>query len=177
MSDQYLLSCHCGRQIAIAPRQAGETIECCCGAKLQVPTMREITALEPAPTESGSPLNGKDWGWRQQVRLLGVLLVFASIVIGAVLFLNRPVSPFKVLPPEVLQRSAQKLTPLQTWNEWEAAKRGLDRRIDQKHADAMVRFHIWLTANAVLALLGIGLIAAPMLVRPRPAVAVAEDGH
>ncbi|MBU4273778.1 MAG: hypothetical protein KKE86_09145 [Planctomycetes bacterium] len=162
MSSKYLLPCRCGQQIAIEPRQAGETVVCRCGASLHAPRMLEIMALEPAPAESGPPPSGVGWGWRQRTKLLGVILLSATIIAGVILLLSRPVSRFEVLSPEEVQRNAHKLTPSETWDHWQWAKRGLDRRTDQQHAAAVVRFRIWLAATVVLALAGVGLIAVGM---------------
>ncbi len=166
MSSKYLLPCLCGLQIAIEPRQAGETVVCQCGAKIQVPSMLEIRALEPAPVESTSPRPAEAWGWRQLLKMLGVILLLVAII--SWVLLERPVSRFKVMPPEILQRSAQELTPSQTWDQWQWAKRGLDRRIDQQYVDAMLRFRIWQSVFVFLpALAGVGLIAVGMVPHSR----------
>ena len=162
MSSKYLLPCRCGQQIAIEPRQAGETVVCRCGASLSAPRMLEIMALEPVPAESGPPPSGVGWGWRQRTKLLGVILLSATIVAGVMLLLSRPVSIFQVLSPEEVQRNAHKLTPSQTWDQWQWAKRGLDRRTDTVHARKMKSYRIWLAATGVLALTGVGLIAVGM---------------
>lgn len=115
----------------IEPRQAGEEIVCRCGAKLHAPTMLEIRALEPAavpPVETVS----SSWGWRHQLRLLGTLALLAGIFAGGWFYYTRPISDSDKIPPEVLQRSAHNLTPVQTWSEWQSVKQGLDSRIDQK---------------------------------------------
>jgi len=174
VSAKYLLPCRCGQQMVIEPRQAGETVVCRCGATLQVPRMLEIVVLEPAPAESGSPRSGAVWGWRQRIRLLGVMLLLVSIIAGACLYLNPPVSRFKVLPSEELQRKARKLTPSETWWEWQRMKQGLDRWIDQQHAAELVRYRIWQAVTGALAIVGIGLIAAGMApIRARPGGRVA----
>ena len=160
MSSKYLLPCRCGQQIAIEPRQAGETVVCRCGTKHQVPSMLEIKALEPAPVESTVPRPAEAWGWRQLLRLVGVMLLLLAIIFWVLL--ERPVSKFQVMSPEEVQRNAHKLTPSKTWDHWQWAKRGLDRRTDQQYAIKLVRFRIWLAATGVLALAGVGLIAVGM---------------
>ncbi len=158
MSERYLLPCRCGQQITVEPRQAGETVVCGCGQQLQVPRLREVMALEPAPAESAPPPSAAVWGWRQMIRLIGVILLAASLVIGGVLFLNRPVSQSQRRSPEQLKRYAHKLTPLETWGHWEWAKKGVDRRVDLQYARKMTSFRIWLGATAALGLIGAGLI-------------------
>jgi len=52
---RHLLSCSCGKTLAIEAGQAGETIRCSCGAELEVPSFREIRklplAVEPPTTK------------------------------------------------------------------------------------------------------------------------------
>ncbi len=162
MSSKYLLPCRCGQQIAIEPRQAGETVVCRCGATLPTPRMLEIMALEPVPAESDPPPSGVGWGWRQRTKLLGVILLSATIIAGVMLLLSRPVSRFEGLSPEEVQRNAHKLTPSQTWDQWQFYKRGLDRRTDTVYARKMKSYRVWLAATGVLALAGVGLIAVGM---------------
>lgn len=90
------------------------------------------------------------------------MLLSATIIAVVMLFLSRPVSRFEVLSPEEVQRNVHKLTPSETWDYWQWTKQGLDRRTDQQHAAAVVRFRIWLAATGVLALAGVGLIAVGM---------------
>lgn len=160
MSSKYLLPCRCGQQIAIEPRQAGETVVCRCGTKHQVPSMLEIKALEPAPVESTAPRPAEAWGRRQLLRLLGVMLLLVAIILWVLL--ECPVSRFQILSPEEVQRNAHKLTPSKTWDHWQWAKRGLDRRIDTAYTRKMKSYRIWLAATTVLALSGVGLIAVGM---------------
>lgn len=51
-ATKYLLPCSCGQRITIDIAQAGQQITCACGQSLEVPTMRGIRALEPAPEAS-----------------------------------------------------------------------------------------------------------------------------
>ena len=162
MSAKYLLPCRCGQQIPVEPRQAGQKVVCSCGATMQVPRLLEIMALEPAPDESKTRPTAASWGWRQRTKLLGVILLSIAVVAAGLLLMNRPVSRFDVVSPEEVLRNAHQMTPTETWNYWQWAKQGLDRRIDQEHAAAVVRFRIWLAASAVAALTGGGLIVLGM---------------
>ncbi|NLF06481.1 MAG: hypothetical protein GX594_00660 [Pirellulaceae bacterium] len=159
MNNKYLLPCRCGEKLSIELRQAGEEVVCRCGARMQVPTMLEIRALEPAAAADETSARGAaSWGWRQQLRLLGVFLMLSGIFAGGWLFLTRPIAIADVMPPEVLQHSAKKLTPAQTWTEWQRAKLGLDRRQDTRYIAARTRYHIWISVSGVLALGGVALI-------------------
>lgn len=168
MSNKYLLPCRCGEKTPIEPRQAGEEIVCQCGARLQAPTMLEIKALEPVPVAAGASVAGlTSWGWRQALKLLSVLLFLTAIIFGGWFFYTRPIAISDVLPPEVLQNSASKLTPNQTWTSWQMYKQGLDRRTNTKYMTERTRYHIWMTVCGVLALVGVGLFAIGAI-RPRP---------
>ena len=44
---KYLLPCSCGKTVTVDVGQAGQSLRCECGRKLEVPTMRAIRQLEP----------------------------------------------------------------------------------------------------------------------------------
>jgi hypothetical protein len=161
VSAKYLLPCPCGAQMIVEPRQAGQTVPCACGSTLQVPTLLDMTALEPAPsvvvTSEPTP---QAWGVGQQMRLLGTVLLLAAIVLDVLLYIDPPRSRFDVIDPEWLQTYAQKLSPVETLRQWEYAKQGLDRHVDQKYLDDVSKFHLKVVAVAALALAGVVLIAA-----------------
>ncbi len=127
MSSKYLLPCVCGQEIAIEPRQAGQTVACRCGASFEAPTMREICALEPAPDDLRPPPAGATWGWRQGLRLLGAVVLLSALGWGLWLYLSPPVSRFDVFDPEMIRKDAYSMPPSVTWDNWEKAKEGLDR--------------------------------------------------
>jgi hypothetical protein len=160
VTAKYLLPCSCGQQVVIEPRQAGETIPCFCGAPLQVPTLLDMAALDPAPPELAATPPAPTWGWKHRLQLSGVVLLLLAIILGVLLHFERPIAPFDTINPEQLQQDARKLTPSRTWDIWEMMKQGLDRRTDQKYADAMFRFRVWQAAVAGVALCGIAMIVA-----------------
>jgi hypothetical protein len=160
VTAKYLLPCPCGRQLVVEPRQAGQTIACACGQLLPVPTLLDMTALEPAPLASASPPPRSTWGLKQRFRLLGIVVLLAAVFLGVLVCLGRPVSRFDTIDPDQLLRIAKTLPPSRSWDVWETMKQGLDRRVDQNYLDAMDQFHLKLGAIAGLALLGVGLIAA-----------------
>ncbi|MBN1394151.1 MAG: hypothetical protein JW959_03940 [Pirellulales bacterium] len=162
--DRYLLPCRCGRTVPVEPRQAGETVVCRCGARLSVPSMLEIKSLEPAPSESVAVRPAEVWGWRQLLKLLGVLLLLEAVASWALL--ARPTSRFQELSPEEVKRNAHQMTPAQAWDHWQWARQGLDRRTDQKYAAAVERYQIWRVVLVFIpALAGVGIIALAMMRR------------
>ncbi len=161
MSAQYLLPCRCGHSIVVEPRRAGEMTVCpACGASQQVPTMREMADLEPAPRGAQRSPAGAAWQWQQQALLLGAVLVIAAIVLGIVFFVKRPIPDIDNVDPDRIRQSAQKFTPLVTWHYWTLMKQGLDRRIDQRYTDRLAIYRIQLAFAGVVGLTGAGLIVA-----------------
>ena len=158
MSTQYLLPCRCGHQFVVEPPQAGETLSCSCGAMLQVPTMLEMTALEPAPSMVPTASTADGWGVRQGVLFLGIVFLLAALGIGvAVHHWMRPIPPADLINPEHIREVAKRLRPVQTWETWEAMKQGIGRT-DAVYAAALVVYHGLLVIPGVLTVLGIGAI-------------------
>jgi hypothetical protein len=85
-SQLYLLPCSCGEKIRVRTRNAGETVTCQCGARLQVPTIRGLRQLESiddveevsAPTRS--PLEGPFFS-------IGLLGMIGGLILVAVTLL------------------------------------------------------------------------------------------
>ena len=61
MSQQYLFTCECGEQIAILPRQAGESRSCQCGGQIVLPTFREIRQLPTLETDETKEKAKANW--------------------------------------------------------------------------------------------------------------------
>ena len=45
MSQRYRLTCQCGKEYPVEASQAGRTIECTCGVRLNIPSMLKIKRL------------------------------------------------------------------------------------------------------------------------------------
>ena len=158
MNAKYLLPCRCGRQMTVEPREAGQTSLCPCGQSLLIPTMLEITRLEPAPAETSLPpkaagagptpccSRGLRWLWWQSL--------------WRACFATLPGGSHRRHRSQALRLSAHKLPPLRTWQYWQLMKQGLDRRVDQMYMDRMTAYHFWQGAAAVTALIGVALIGS-----------------
>jgi hypothetical protein len=129
---------------------------------LDVPTMLDITALEPAPTVvvTNDVVPQAAWGWHQRLRFLGIVLVVAAVMGGVWLYIERPRSRFDAIDPEQIRRTAESLSPSRTWDVWETMKQGLDRRTDEQYAAALLRFRTWQAVIAAIAVCGVALIVA-----------------
>ncbi len=182
MSANYLLPCRCGQRLVVEPRRAGETIICSCGASLQIPTMLEMARLEPAPVESVASPADSGWSWRQRMLLVGIVLVSVAIFAGFLVFISQPIPPINQIDPEQIQENAKRLSPVRTWEIWQAMKQG-PGRIDQRYAAALVRFHAWAGITAVVAAIGgafliMGWMPAPDSTRKGDAVPTSpSDSH
>ena len=86
---EHLLTCRCGRKIAVSRSQAGQELSCECGQRLQVPTLRGFAELPIAPSETlpakpyatAFPANSerKAWGgWRGTIMAISVALLVIS---------------------------------------------------------------------------------------------------
>lgn len=62
----------------------------------------------------------------------------------------------------MVRQHVYSLSPSATWDYWEKAKEGLDRRVDQKYADKMAVYGIAQGFLVLLALIGAGLIVVGM---------------
>ncbi len=158
MGAKYYLPCHCGHQLIVERSQAGETVHCTCGTSLQVPTLLQMNMLEEVTESATARKPSPTWGWRERLRLLGIILLIVSLIGGGVLLWSRPRNdPFS---PEEIQRAARALAPVDTWENWQRMKQGLDRRIDKRYEAAMEKFRIWRAVSVVVGLSGIALIVA-----------------
>ena len=162
MSAQYLLPCRCGQQNVVQPRQAGETILCCCGASLEVPTLLGMADLEPAPQPSTPLPSTTGWGIKHRLRLLGIVLVLSAVGGGVWLYMHQPASRFDQIDPELIRQNYKKFTPSVTWDGWRYMQKGLDRRIDENYAAAVLRFRAWQIVVGAVTLCGIMLIVVGM---------------
>jgi hypothetical protein len=161
VSAKYLLPCRCGQNVVVEPRQAGETTVCSCGQSLPIPTYLEMTALEPAPDEPVAPVPGSTWGWRQQMVLVGIVLLSAAVAVGILAYTSRPITPIEVfdLNKSQVEENAKNLSPVKTWLFWNNMKQvGLIRHTNPKYEAAMVVFRVEQTVAVALALAGLALI-------------------
>jgi hypothetical protein len=94
MSD-YLLPCACGQKLPVSVRHAGHVIQCSCGARLEVPTLRGLAELEPAET---APAKARVWGDRQRVAFVLGTVALAAVALAGYLLVQLPPRP---VPPEL----------------------------------------------------------------------------
>jgi hypothetical protein len=146
-----------------------------------VPTMLEVAALEPAPEELApeSAQTEEAWGGDRRMLMLGAVMLLVAVVLGALNYGKRPKAPIDALNPDMLRRGVQTMPPAITWQNWKAAKQGLDRRPDQQYADALTVYR-WKQGFALLlavvgaVLVGLGVARLRKSASPRGPLLRAE---
>jgi hypothetical protein len=61
----YVFTCNCGEEHLIETSQAGQKIECKCGASLQAPSLREMRSLPQVETSAQPVDKGERWSQMQ----------------------------------------------------------------------------------------------------------------
>lgn len=169
MATKYLLPCTCGKKIPVESRQAGEEILCDCGLHLTAPTMLSMRKLEPLPSESINGTGLESWGARQRVMLVGCFILLGFVAWASVLFLDRPEPPVPEIDRETIASQVERFSPARAWRAWHIQRAlGLDRSATDRvvaYEEQASQYHIWLTVAACGALVGLGLIVIPLLIR------------
>src|SRR5665213_22995 len=112
MSPRYLLPCTCGLSTPVETAQAGETIHCPCGAKLDVPTLRGLRNLPSVPLEAGAP--GPTWHPGKGILFLGVLAILAGLGIEAYLRWSVP-----TVDVASIHKGSLTMSPADSWQTWQ----------------------------------------------------------
>jgi hypothetical protein len=122
MGMKYLLSCLCGRQHTVQTSQAGDQVDCPCGERIEVPTLRELSQL-PAVRPESAATGQQHAGWS---RRQGILFVAGALLL--ILAAASVVLIYHALPPQTLpgrngvaaglDARADKLTPAETLQLW-----------------------------------------------------------
>jgi len=155
MSNTRLLPCSCGRKVPVRPSQAGQTVRCECGAELQVPTWREIVALEPASPEPPGKTAGA-WGWPERLLLLGLAGLVVAVALCAYLLVTRP----REFTAADIRRLVEPFSPAATRRAWQKVlRRGLDPCADDASWEqVMARFRLQMGFTAGLAAVAFVLV-------------------
>jgi len=171
---RYLLPCPCGNNIAVEPRQAGESLRCSCGKVITAPPMLQIKALEPAPELEQPKPAASSWGVRQGVVLSGVLVVLIAVGLAVVLYLHRPVHPELGHNGAAVREHVSGLSPVHSWQTWQMLRqRGLIVASPQELEAYRAALLQWRVSAMLVGLLGVGglalVVIGASLPRPGPA--------
>ncbi|MFC1759612.1 hypothetical protein ACFL2H_12740 [Planctomycetota bacterium] len=124
-SSLYQLPCtSCDQPIQVSLTQAGEELQCSCGAEVLVPTMREVKALpavdvperpDASPKSSWSPGQGALFA-------IGILLLASGFYMHVLLTSAR--EKIDINRPEFVENDDIKdLDPFSAWQMWEAVNK------------------------------------------------------
>lgn len=174
---RYLLPCTCGRKIPVSSSQAGETLTCECGQSLTAPKLRELRQLETAP-DTQPPARRLAWSQMQGVLFLfgGLLLLAAGVVVVlAMLQRTQLVTEQPQIIPERMDEYLAEIdrnSPAENYEVWktEVLEEGLHRSHEpdfvyhRRIAQVIDRV---LIGAGVAAAIGVALIVAAFVVRPR----------
>ena len=124
---RYLLPCPCGHQIPVSRSQAGATVTCgVCGRSVEVPTIRGLTNLPPAPEETAERTVGKRTAprWSTSRRLVSAvcfgLMLVAGSVAGLMLATRLNYSTGWTLEQELTygDQMVERYEPAELWDLW-----------------------------------------------------------
>lgn len=176
VTRSHLLPCTCGRKVSIEVGQAGGTVVCECGVQLDVPTMRQIRELEPAPSEeSPSHVRTDDWNARKGVILLGLVIAVLSAGLGAYFLTTKPKLPTYHLETAIdgLRKEIDAYSPADTWYVWKVLilKNGLTEIPKMSH-HVVIEVRAVRQQYVVIALVaagcGLAISIVGLLWKPRP---------
>jgi len=189
MSTKYLLTCTCGQQSKVDSRQAGLTIPCRCGARLEVPTLRGLAELPRLDDQARTaPPDTATWGPRQATMLAGFLLTTIAVIGGIYLYATQPEAPIEpefAINRQLLEAQKEAMTLSQSFALWTQLSQGLEESrhaaitayeaAKERYDEALHARRNWALADAVLGIIGIALIIGGVVSgRKRSAV---SGGH
>ena len=127
---QYLLPCQCGRKTPVDSTKAGRTIECECGANLEVPTMGGLKNLQRV-VDAKRGGSAATWGPRQRVLLVGILICVTGLGIAGFLWNGLPKPPpHEQRIDELIPQHVENLSLMQTLQLWGYLERGLPEEMN-----------------------------------------------
>ena len=164
----HLLPCSCGQHVTISTSQAGQTVTCVCGARLEVPTLRDVRAL--APAESSGRVSGRvPWEVRHRTAFVLALISLCALALGGFLAMRLP-PPIPQPTIEQYNEAIQAGSPAQVLGLYEELKKGLVAHREMPLGDGP-RNVMLIGVEVAVGIGACGLIAALALVlagRKRP---------
>ncbi len=171
--SEYLLPCTCGKLVPVEVGQAGGQVECACGARLDVPTLRQLRHLQRAPVVNVQ--QAAAWGPRQGIVAASLIAALALLGWSGWIWRNEPAVP-KFDPASRLKAVEQQIkTPLGAWESWigyyrPLAERGIPvfqvanaAQIETRKGEiSFLRYMLWAMAGCF------GIIAACAAFWPNP---------
>jgi hypothetical protein len=122
---KYLLTCACGENVVLEDAQAGGRTTCGCGKTIEIPTLRKLRHLPPAPGDAVD--RSQAWSARQGVFSAAIICGIFAAAIGSYFWWTVP-QPLEFDPVHRAQYVDQQIaamTPLDAWQVWIANYRNL----------------------------------------------------
>lgn len=182
MSSRYLLPCpECGRQIPVEGGRAGGTATCSCGKTIEVP---RVGILRTFPQEAAASVQAEgnraeansNWGLRQGLTLLGLLLLLAGGIPALYKTVTFPPAPVRT--EEQIQDMAdvhfEKMNLTDSWKFWKQyiEPQGLTREptpYEAAYERIAADLRQWIIIFSAVAIVGAIMIVAGFFV-PGPNV-------
>ena len=115
---KYLLTCACGEDTVVEDAQAGGRATCGCGKTIEIPTLRQLRNLPPAP---GDAVNqSQAWSARQGIFSAAIICGVFAAAIGGYFWWTVP-QPLEFDPVHRAQFVDQQIavmTPSDAWQVW-----------------------------------------------------------
>ncbi|MBC8876118.1 MAG: hypothetical protein H8E44_42375 [Planctomycetes bacterium] len=169
---KYLLPCEkCGEKTAIDVNQAGQPIACCCGAMLEVPSLRGIRELARSD-EAVEAVAKRAWSRERGIAFVaGLVIILVTLGLGTIAVL-RITSLADIPEPSVHAHKIDgaeidAMSPLEAWGEWkDLREEGLGPYQPPIHflAQQSIRRHkVFVAVVSVIAVCALALSAGACL--------------
>jgi hypothetical protein len=169
VSIQYLVPCSCGRKVPIGSQQAGESIICECGVKLEIPRLLELKKLDKVIVQDTQSKPSFVWGVGHSLILSGAVILVVVAVLCFLVLRYGSSDPYGKTPDQI-RAYFQKIPPTASWDSWLYFKQvGINppkERIDRAMEGEYAKRQMHLTYLGIAAAGGIALcIAGAFIVR------------
>jgi hypothetical protein len=164
--SSYQLPCSCGQHTPVSTVQAGQSVRCACGAQLQVPSLRDLRALENLETSGGAPTHSqrlRTWDNRHRLAFVLCLGALCGLAISAYWALRLPELVTRATPRQV-EEWFQRSPPSEIFTLYEELQKGLQPTQVAIVGQAERASMLW-GIRIALALSVLGLITALGLLR------------
>jgi len=142
MAAQYLLPCECGNTTPIDTSQAGDTVVCQCGQRLEVPSLRAIRELTPHADQADQ----RKYEWSPAAGMIFVGGMLLALVGGGAAAYTHTTSVQMVnfnLPPEAdvaaWVEQVDEAPPQELFDIWNAAR---DLGLGDHRASPFVQYRL-----------------------------------
>lgn len=180
MPATYLLPCHGEKKVEVTPASAGRTIVCPCGKNVVVPTLRELRQLPRVDGDEARPrATAPAWSMQQGVIFsLGLFLMAVCLTALATLTFHR--MRIDTSAPEMNQQMLKRVDralanaePAATLDAWRMLRDNplpekRPKLIFEANREEARQLEIYMVVAGVVGLIGIGLVIAGPLARPKP---------